>query len=145
MRFPWVHNSEFEERLIRSRQRRGAVNSEANQIWCVFEKVRTHFRAEPDLHAQARGGLKLHCTLRLRGDANQCASDTPCGFLGVKTKFFTFLLSSAGVGEPTKMERKFNGFASLFQSPKRALLFYHFCCSFSPSRRPRRTRIHVWW
>ena len=52
---------------------------------------------------------------------------------GAKTKNFPSLISDfrRGVwGEPTKNGKEIFGFASPFQSPKRAILFYYFVCSF---------------
>ncbi|MDO8686788.1 MAG: hypothetical protein Q7K11_01085, partial [Candidatus Berkelbacteria bacterium] len=60
----------------------------------------------------ARGGSKLHYTLRLRGDANQCASDTLADSRVKKPKnflaFFSRLLPPPLRREAEKeMERKF--------------------------------------
>ena len=45
--------------------------------WTKFECILTKIlMMSANRTRGARGGLKLHCTLRLRGDANQCASDT---------------------------------------------------------------------
>ena len=76
---------------------------------------------------EARGGLKLPRTLRLRGEANQCASDTledsrvqkPKNFLA----FFSRLLPPPLRRESEKeMERKF---LVLLRRSHNYIVFYH--------------------
>ena len=73
--------------------------------------------------------------------------DRARGLARAKPKNFPYLsyFPRRGVwGEPTKNGKEIFGFASPFQSPKRALLFYHFLLLFSPpSRRPRCSHIRV--
>ena len=69
-----------------------------------------------------RGGLKLNRTLGF------CAPRPLPSVAGAKTKNFPYLsyFPRRGVwGEPTKNGKEIFGFASPFQSPKRASLFYH--------------------
>ena len=70
---------------------------------------------------EARGGLKLNRTLRLRDEANGRASSAPFG-RGSKNQKFSFLIRDfrRGVwGEPTKNGKEIFGFASP--------LLYYFC------------------
>src|SRR3989338_4710030 len=66
------------------------------------------------------------------------------GLACAKTKKFPCIFLASPPPAPPPRSGKRNGkeifgFASPFQSPKRAILFYHFCLLFSPpSRRPRR-------
>jgi hypothetical protein len=66
----------------------------------------------------------------LRGDANQCASDTLQGERVQKPKnflaFSSRLLPPPLHREAEKYGKEIFGFASPFQTPKRASLFYHF-------------------
>ena len=81
----------------------------------------------PNRTRGARGDLKLHCTLGLRGDANQSASDTladsrvqrPKNFLA----FFSRLLPPPLRREAEKeMERKF---LVLLRRSHTYIVFYH--------------------
>ena len=79
----------------------------------------------------ARGGLKLKRTLRLRGEANQCASDSrvqkPKNFLA----FFWRLLPPPLRREAEKeMERKFLVLLRRFSLRKEQSYFNIFVCSF---------------
>src|SRR3989344_5567338 len=81
----------------------------------------------------ARGGLKLPRTLRLRGDANQCASTALADSCGQKPKIFlTFLLFLGGGrgGSRQKMERKFLVLLCRFSLRKKQSYFNIFVCSF---------------
>src|SRR3989344_6121502 len=66
------------------------------------------------------------------------------GLACAKTKKFPCIFLAPPPPTPPPRSGKRNrkeifGFASPFQAPKRASLFYHFCLLFSPpSRRPRR-------
>src|SRR3990167_11559134 len=81
----------------------------------------------------ARGGLKLPRTPRLRGDGNQCASDTLADSREQKPKIFlTFLLFLGGGwgGSRQKMERKFLVLLRRFSLRKEHHYFITFGCSF---------------
>ena len=89
----------------------------------------------------ARGGLKLPRTLRLRGDANQYASDTLADSRVQNPKIFlTFLLFLGGGcgGSRQKMERKFLVLLRRFRLQNEHL-YYSICGSlelfFFPSSR----------
>ena len=83
----------------------------------------------------ARGGLKLPRTLRLRGEANQCASDTLADSRVQKPKnflaFFSRLLPPPLRREAEKeMERKFLVLLRRFSLRKEQSYFNIFVCSF---------------
>ena len=124
-------------------------------LWCLFEKVRTHFEQNPWLRTRgARSGSKPLRTPRLRGEANQCASDTLADSRVQKPKnflaFLSRLLPPPHHREAEKeMERKFLVLLRRFRLQNEHL-YYSICGSLalfiSPSsRRPRRPRIRVWW
>jgi len=76
----------------------------------LLYQVRTYFQNKWCRALRARGGLNLNRTLRLRGEANGCASSAPFGRGSKNQKFsLPFFFSSAGGvgGGRQKMERKF--------------------------------------
>ena len=87
---------------------------------------------------------KFECTLNKTLTRNEMRLGHARGLACAKTKKFPciFLASPPPTPPPRSGKRngkEFFGFASPFQSPKRAILFCHFCLLFSPpSRRPRR-------
>jgi len=95
----------------------------------------------------ARGGSKPLRTLRLRGEAIQCASDTLADSRVQKPKnflaFFSRLRPPPLHREAEKeMERKFLVLLRRFSLRKEHHYFITFCLLFSPpSRRPRRAHI----
>lgn len=121
-------------------------------FWTKFECISDTIRRilTTNRTRGARGGLKLPRTLRLRGEANECALDTLADSRVQKPKnflaFFSLLLPPIPPLRSGKRNGKeIFGFASLFQSPKRASIFITFWLLFSPfSRRPRRPSIRVW-
>ena len=81
----------------------------------------------------ARGGLKLPRTLRLRGDANQCASTALADSRGQNPKIFlTFLIFFGGGcgGSRQKTERKFLVLLRRFSLRKEQSYYNIFACSF---------------
>ena len=85
-----------------------------------------------------RGDLKLPRTLRLRGEANQCASGHARGLACAKTKKFPCIFLASPPPTPPPRSGKRNGkeifgFASPFQGSKKGNLSYNnFDCSFAP-------------
>jgi hypothetical protein len=83
----------------------------------------------------ARGGLKLPRTLRLRGEANQCASDTladsrvqrPKNFLAFSSRLLPPPLHREAEKE---MERKFLVLLRRFSLRKEHYYFITFVCSY---------------
>ena len=94
---------------------------------CTSDKIRRILTTNRTLGA--RSGSKPLRTLRLRGEAIQCASDTLADSRVQKPKnflaFFSRLLPHPSTA---KRKKKWKGnfwFASPFQSPKRASCCYH--------------------
>ena len=105
--------------------------------WTKFEYISGKIRriSTTNRTRGARGGLKLPRTLRLRGDANQCASDTLADSRVQKPKnflaFFSRLLPPPLHREAEKeMERKFLVLLRRFSLRKEQSYFNIFVCSF---------------
>ena len=102
-------------------------------IHCTkFECISSKILIPTNRTRGARGGLKLHRSLRLHCDANQCASDTLADSRVQNPKhFLTFLISSTGsVGGAEKMERNFLVLLRRFSLRKEHYYFIIFDCSF---------------
>ena len=119
---------------------------------CISDKIRRILTTNRT--RGARSGSKPLRTLRLRGEANQCASDTLADSRVQKPKnflaFFSRLLPPPLRREAEKeMERKFLVLLRRFRLQNEHL--YYIICGYlalfiSPSsRRPRRPHIRVLW
>lgn len=113
-------------------------------FWTKFECISDTIRRilTTNRTRGARGGLKLPRTLRLRGEANECALDTLADSRVQKPKnflaFFSLLLPPSLRCEAEKeMERKFLVLLRCFSLRKEHLYSSLFGCSFLRSRGDR--------